>query len=234
MVFFHGGGWVIGNLDTHDRLCRQLTNVAGCVVVAVDYRLAPEYPFPAAPEDAYLATRWVAENASAIGGDSAHLAVGGDSSGGNLAAVVALMARDRGAPPLVHQLLVHPVTDAPSDSGSYRENAEGYFLTAAMMRWYWKQYLGSNTDCRHPYACPLRAADLSGLPPALVITAEFDPLRDEGETYAARLRAAGVHVQLRCYPGMIHGFFAMTTHLGQARKAMRETAASLRLAFAAG
>src|SRR5437773_406743 len=169
LVYFHGGGWVIGNLETHDGLCRHLANAAGAVVVSVDYRLAPEHPFPASGEDAYAATRWVAANAGALGGDARRIAVGGDSAGGNLAAVVSLMARDRGGPPLVFQLLVYPVTDAPSaNAASYRENAEGYFLTAKMMHWFWNHYCGKNPDLSDPYLYPLRAKDLKRLPPARV------------------------------------------------------------------
>ena len=231
LVFFHGGGWVICNLDTHDGVCRKLTNAAACVVVSVVYRLAPEHRYPAAAEDAYAAARWVADNAAAIGGDPARVAVGGDSAGGNLTAVVSLMARDRGGPPLVFQLLVYPATDAPDGTVSYRDNADGYFLTADAMRWYWGHYLGSNTACREPYACPLRAPDLRGLPPALVITAEFDPLRDEGEAYAVRLREAGVPVKLSRYDGMIHAFFSMSGLLDKGEQAVAEAAGTLRAAF---
>ena len=233
LVYFHGGGWVIGNLETHDGVCRHLANAAGAVVVSVDYRLAPEHPFPASGEDAYAATRWVAANAAAMGGDARRIAVGGDSAGGNLAAVVSLMARDRGGPPLVFQLLVYPVTDAPSaNAASYRENAEGYFLTAKMMHWFWNHYCGKNPDLSDPYLCPLRAKDLKRLPPALVVTAEFDPLRDEGEAYAARLREAGNQADLKRYPGMIHGFFGMGPLLTKAREATKEAASALRAAFA--
>ncbi len=231
LVYFHGGGWVTGDLETHDGLCRTLANAAGCVVASVDYRLAPEHKFPAAPEDAYAATRWVAENAGQIGGDPQRVAVGGDSAGGNLAAVVALMARDRGGPQLVFQLLIYPATDSACDTVSCRENAEGYLLTLETMRWFWNHYLSSDTDRGNPYAAPLRAPDMRGLPPALVLTAEFDPLRDEGEAYAARLRAAGVPVQFKRYDGMIHGFFGMGALVDQARTAMEEVAAGLQAAF---
>jgi acetyl esterase/lipase len=198
LLYLHGGGWVIGDLETHDGLCRHLANAAGAVVVSVDYRLAPEHPFPASGEDAYAATRWVAANAAVIGGDAKRIAVGGDSAGGNLAAVVSLMARDRGGPRLVFQLLVYPVTDTPSaNTTSYRENAEGYFLTAKTMHWFWNHYCGKNPDLSDPYLCPLRAKDLKRLPPALVITAEFDPLRDEGEAYTAHLREAGNQAQVK-------------------------------------
>ena len=231
LVYFHGGGWVIGNLDTHDAVCRLLANRAGCLVVSVDYRLAPEDPYPAAAEDAYAATRWVAAHAATLGGDAGRIAVGGDSAGGNLTAVVALMARDRGGPPLVHQLLVYPVTDAPGDNASYRDNGAGYLLTAEMMRWFWGHYTAGETSRRDAFLSPLHARDLRGLPPALVITAEFDPLRDEGEAYAERLRAAGVAVRCSRYPGMIHGFFGMTALLDRAREAIDEAASALRAAF---
>jgi acetyl esterase len=232
LVYLHGGGWVIGNLDTHDGTCRALANAAGCVIVSVDYRLAPEHRFPAAPEDAYAATQWVATNAASIGADPSRIAVGGDSAGGNLSAVVALMARDRGGPSLCFQLLVYPVTDGTTQSASYRDNADGYFLTKDMMEWFWNHYVRDAADRRHAYASPLRAESLNGVPPALVITAEFDPLRDEGEAYAARLREVGVPVVLTRYDGMIHGFFGMGAMLSQGTSAINEAAASLRAAFA--
>jgi acetyl esterase len=181
LVYFHGGGWVIGSLETHDGLCRMLANRAGCVVVSVDYRLAPEHPYPAAAEDAYAATRWVAEHAAALGGDPARIAVGGDSAGGNLTAVVALMARDRGGPRLVHQLLVYPVTDAPGDNASYRANGllphHGMMVAAALHR--------RRRVRRDAYALAAARQRRPRPPPALVITAEFDPLRDEGGAYAS-------------------------------------------------
>jgi acetyl esterase len=231
IVFFHGGGWVLCNLDTHDPLCRVMTNEVGAIVVSVDYRLAPEHRFPAAAEDAYAATRWVAANARELGADPTRLAVAGDSAGGNLAAVVALMARDRGAPPLRFQLLVYPVIDHACDTASYRENAEGYFLTAAHMRWYWDQYLG-DLDRSQPYASPLRAPSLAGLPPAHIVTAELDPLRDEAEAYAERLRAAGVPVTVRRASGMFHGFFGMAELLEGARQANDEAFRAVREALA--
>ena len=232
LVFYHGGGWVIGSLDTHDGTCRQLANGAGCVVVSVDYRLAPEHKYPAGPEDAYAALKWVSENAASIGADRGRIAIGGDSAGGNLTAVVALMARDRGGPPVVLQLLIYPVTDASFDTASYRENADGYFLTTAAMKWFWGHYLYRPEDGNEPYASPLRAADLSGLPPALVITAEFDPLRDEGEAYAARLDAARVSTRKTRYDGVIHGFFGMGAMLDAGKRAMAEATATLKLCFA--
>ena len=232
LVYFHGGGWVIGNLDTHDGVCRSLANRVGCIVVSIDYRLAPEHPFPAAPEDCYAATRWIAEHAATLGADRGRIAVGGDSAGGNLAAVVALMARDRGGPKLVYQLLIYPATDADFETRSCRENAEGYFLTRADMIWFWNHYAPRDEDRRNPYAAPLRAASLGGLPPALVITAEFDPLRDEGEAYAARLRDEHVPVRLSRYDGMIHGFFQMGAVVDRGRAAVEEAARALGQAFA--
>src|SRR5919197_1055576 len=232
MVYFHGGGRVIGKIEAYDATCRALTNAAGCLVVAMEYRLAPEHKFPAAPEDCYAATRWVAANATAIGGDPRRIAVGGDSAGGNLTAVVSQMARDRGGPALVYQLLVYPVTNYGYDTASYRENADGYLLTKDAMVWFWNHYLRSAADGDNPLASPLRANDLRGLPPALVLTAEFDPLRDEGEAYAIRLQEAGVPVTLKRYAGMIHGFFSLGAVLDQGKQAMADAAAALRTVFA--
>ena len=231
LVYFHGGGWVIGDLDTHDSICRTLTNSAQCVVVSVDYRLAPEHTFPAAIDDAYAATAWVADHAEEIGVDKRRIAVGGDSAGGNLAAVVALIARGKNAPRLVYQLLVYPITNYDFETASYRDNAEGYFLTRDAMKWFWAHYIRSEADGLDPRSSPLRADDLVGLPPALVITAEFDPLRDEGEAYAARLRDDGVPVTVTRYDGMIHGFWQMAALLQQSRDAMHQAAEGLRGAF---
>ena len=233
LVYLHGGGWVICSLETHDVTCRQLANAADCVVVSVDYRLAPEHRFPAAPEDCYAALCWSARNAESLGGDPRRLAVGGDSAGGNLSAVVSLMARDRGGPRLCHQLLVYPVTDHAFDTDSYRENAEGPLLTRAAMQGFWGHYLAREEDGRHAYASPLRAQDVAGLPPAHVITAEYDPLRDEGEAYARRLAAAGVPVVQSRYDGMIHGFFGFTDLIDPAREAVEEAARELRRGFGA-
>ena len=196
LMFFHGGGWVLGDLESHDAVCRMLTNQAGCVTVSVDYRLAPEAKFPAAAEDCYAATKWAAANAGAIDADSSRVAIAGDSAGGNLAAVVALMARDRGGPRLVYQLLIYPAIDPASDAPSQRENATGYLLTHADMVWFWDHYLDSPRDVANPYANPLKAKSLAGLPPAMVVTAGFDPLRDEGEDYSAALKEAGVPTTL--------------------------------------
>ncbi|MBX3027922.1 alpha/beta hydrolase [bacterium] len=232
LVYFHGGGWVLGSLDTHDEICRSLANGAGCVVVSVDYRLAPEHRYPAAAEDCHAATQWCAAHAAELGADASRIAVGGDSAGGNLAAVVAQMARDRGGPRLVFQLLIYPATDAACDTVSQRENAEGYLLTARDMTWFWGHYLGEGTPrASEPYASPLRAATLANLPPALVITAELDPLRDEGEAYAAALERAGVAAKVTRYDGMIHGFFGMGAMIDKAKTAVQEAAGTLRIAF---
>ena len=232
LVFFHGGCFVFGGLETHDATCRSLSNAASCAVVAVDYCLAPESKFPAATEECYAAARWVTQTGTELHLDPSRVAIGGDSAGGNLAAVVALMARERGATPLVQQLLIYPVTNHTFDTASYSENAKGYLLTRDMMVWAWQHYLAEDADGQSPLASPLRAADLSGLPPALVITAEFDPLRDEGEAYAARLRDAGVPTRCTRYDGMFHGFFSMSDGIGKAKQAVAEAGQALRAAFA--
>ena len=232
LVFFHGGGWVIGDLVTHDGVCRSLTNAARCAVASVDYRLAPEHRYPVATEDSYAAFQWVLGHAARLGIDPRRVAVGGDSAGGNLAAVVSLMARDRGTPLPVFQALVYPVTNDDLDTASYRENATGYVLTREGMRWFFRHYLAREEQGREPYASPLRAPSLAGLPSALVQTAECDPLRDEGEAYAARLRDAGVPVTVTRYPGMFHGFLRMTNILDKAKAARDEVAGALRKAFA--
>jgi acetyl esterase len=234
LVYFHGGGWVTGDIETHEGICRTLANAADCVVASVDYRCAPEHPFPTAAEDAYAATRWVVEQARDLGVDARRLAVAGDSSGGNLAAAVALMARDRGGPALALQVLIYPVTDHDFERPSYTENAEGYLLTAASMRYYWDQYVPNVADRMNPYVSPMRARSLAGLPPALVITAEYDPLRDEGEAYAQALAAAGVSVAHSRYPGMIHAFFRFTNVLDAARAAVAEVVAALQKAWGTG
>jgi acetyl esterase len=231
LVYFHGGGFVIGSLHSHDPICRVLASRIPAIVVAVDYRLAPEHPFPAAAEDAYAATRWVAEHAREIGGDPGRIAVGGDSAGGNLSAVVSLLARERGGPSLAHQLLIYPVTDFSFETRSHMDNAEGYFLTRPLMDWFLGHYFSGPTPRTDPRFAVLRAPDLRGLPPATVVTAEFDPLRDEGESYAARLRAAGVPVELTRVDGMIHGFFGMPALFPQAAAAVDAAASTLRTAF---
>ena len=227
LVYLHGGGWVIGTLDSYDATCRELAQGAGCVVVSVDYRLAPEHRYPAAPEDCYAAVKWVAANAASLGADPQRLAVGGDSAGGNLSAVVAQMARDRRGPAIRFQLLIYPVTDADFTRRSYVDNAEGYLLTTASMHWFWDHYLPSKSQRAEPYASPLRAPDLTGLPAAWVCTAEFDPLRDEGEAYAKRLQDAGVSTTLTRFDGLIHGFVSMGLVAPRAQAAIDEAVAAL-------
>ena len=233
LSWFHGGGWVIGDLETADATARHLTVQAECVVVSADYRLAPEAKFPVPFEDCYAVTAWISQNAAVINADPKRIAVGGDSAGGNLAACVSLAARDRGGLPLVFQLLVYPVTARDFRTGSYQQNANGYMLTLDAMNWYWDHYLSNEADAANPYAAPLTAKDLSGLPPALVITAEFDPLRDEGEAYAKGLQAAGVAATASRYDGMIHGFFGMSGVVDKGGTAVTEASLTLKKAFAA-
>ena len=233
LVYFHGGGWVVGALESWDSFCRSLCKASGCVVMSVDYRLAPEHKFPAGPEDCYAATKWAAENAASIGGDPARVAVGGDSAGGNLAAVVALMARDRSGPKLAFQLLIYPATDARLDTPSQQQFLEdGYILSKKDMVWFWGHYLNSDKDEENPYASPAEAGSLRGLPPALVVTAGFDPLRDEGETYAARLQEAGVKAECIRYEGVTHGFVLMGAMLDEGRKSIADMGAALKAALA--
>lgn len=230
-VFYHGGGWITGDIPSHEGICCELANKAGCIVVSVDYRRAPENKYPDAVNDAYAATLWVRDHAAFIGADPARIAVGGDSSGGNLAAAVAQMLRDKGGFRPVLQVLVYPVLDCRFDTPSYGENAAGFGLTREAMQWYWQCYLAKPADGEEPYASPLRAASLTDLPPALIQTAEYDPLRDEGEIYARRLREAGVPVQLTRYDGMIHGFFRRGVTFDRAHEAVAEVSAALRKAF---
>jgi acetyl esterase len=231
LLYFFGGGWVLGTIDTSDAICRSLTNTVGCVTIAVGYRLAPEHPFPAAVYDCFAALTWVAAHADELAVDPSRIAVGGDSAGGNLSAAVTLLARDSGGPALVHQLLIYPNTAYEAGTESLRENTDPLLFNRTSVGWYWDHYLTSAADGANPLASPLRAADHSGLPPATVITAEFDPLRDEGEAYAAALDAAGVPVELTRYDGMVHGFFAMSGVLDTATRAVAHAAARLRVAF---
>ena len=230
LVFFHGGGWTIGDLDTHDIVCRTLANKARCAVVAVDYRMGPEHKFPAALEDCLAATRWVAEQAQALGIDAARIAVGGDSAGGNLAAVVAVTLRDAGGPPLVFQALVYPATDQRLDSASHRNFADGYLLTRSNMLWFRGNYLDP-ADYDDWRASPIRASDLARLPPAHIITAGYDPLLDEGRAYSDRLVAAGVPVLYECFEGMTHGFLTLGGVVAGANHALYRLAQSLSQAF---
>ena len=237
LVFYHGGGWVIGDLETHDRECRALCAGAGCLVVAVDYRLAPEHRFPAAAEDAFAALQWVGENAASLGGDPARIAVGGDSAGGNLSAVVSLMARDSGGPALRFQLLVYPAVDARVvDAYASREtNAEAPFLPWSAVEYFSAHYLSDASDgspLRSDWRMsPLLADSHAGLPPALVVTAEFDPLRDEGRAYADALEKAGVPVTYHCYDAMPHVFFQLSPIVDDGRKLLEQASAALREAL---
>ena len=231
LVYFHGGGWVLCDLDTHDIICRAICRRAGAIVASVDYRLSPELKFPAAVMDSYAATVWVAANAGRLGIDANRISVGGDSAGGNLAAVVALKSRNENGPAIALQALVYPVTDLSSfETRSYQEFAEGYQLTKSAMEWFRRHYLASIEDARDPYASPLLAEDLRGLPPALIITAECDPLRDEGEAFGKRLSIAGVPVTCTRYPGMIHPFFSWSGAIPQALDAIQQVADAVRTA----
>lgn len=231
LVYFHGGGWVLGSVDGHDSTCRRLALLSGCAVASVEYRLAPEAKFPAAVEDCFAAVRWVATNGASVGVDSSRLAVGGDSSGGNLAAAACLMARDQGGPRIKFQMLVYPVTDRNFDTASYLQNANGYLLSRENMVANWELYLRTDADASNPYAAPLKAKDLQALPPVLVITAEYDPLRDEGEAYAARLRESGVATVCRRFDGMVHGFFGFAETVDAAKEALGLCAEEMRKAL---
>jgi acetyl esterase len=228
LVYFHGGGWTIGDLDTHEVLCRELSNRSGCVVACVDYRLAPEHRFPCAVDDAFAATRWVHDNAADLKVDSTRLAVGGDSAGGNLAAVVALLARDAGDLPIVYQMLVYPATDMRCTLPSHRTNGSGYLLTSESITYYHDHYITDpvqDTDWR---ASPLLRGDLQGLPPSLVLTAGYDPLRDEGLAYAQHLSKAGNRCSYVCFERQIHGFITMGRVIEEANTAVALCAAELR------
>jgi acetyl esterase len=231
LLYFFGGGWTLGNLETSDEVCRRLCVGADCLVMSVGYRLAPEHKFPAAPHDCYAAAQWAAKHVDGYGGDPARIAVAGDSSGGNLAAAVTLQAR-AGGPSLTCQVLVYPNTCYDIGTQSMLENTDPARFNRRSVAWYWGHYLSRPEDGTDPLASPLRAADLSGLPPALVITAEHDPLRDEGEQYADRLAQAGVPVQRQRYAGMAHGFFLMTGTLETAHQATNQVTAYLRTMFA--
>ncbi len=231
LVFYHGGGWVIGDLDTHDTLCRELSVQSGAAVIAVDYRLAPEHRFPAAVDDSFAALQWIAQNAAAVGIDASQMAVGGDSAGGNLATVVALLARDSGGPAIRFQLLVYPATDASFTQVSHTENAGVLPLTKPVMEWFWRQYLDGRDGMTDWRASPLNAASLINLPPAYVMTAGYDVLRDEGLDYADKLESAGVPVARRHYPGQVHGFLTMGKLIREANVAVADAAAALKAAL---
>jgi acetyl esterase len=231
LIYFHGGGWVLGDLDSHDHVCRAIANSVPCVVASVDYRLAPEAKFPAAVEDSYAALEWIAANAGELGIDAGRIAVGGDSAGGNLAAVISLMARDRKGPKLVYQVLIYPATDMRMVAPSMEENSEGPLLTKAAMAWFIEHYLRGEKDKLDPLASPLLAADLTGLPAAFILTAECDPLRDEGEDYGQKLKSAGVPAEVKRYAGMPHGFFSFGAALIAAQESMADTTTRLSKAF---
>ena len=230
VVWYHGGGFVIGDLETADRTCRKLAIGTGALVISIDYRLAPEDPFPAGPDDCFTALRWIVDHAADLGGDASRIAIGGDSAGGNLAAVTALQARDEGLP-LRYQLLVYPVADCTMSSSSYEENAEGYLLTRDSMDWFIGHYLSGGAEAKDPRVSPLYADDVRGAAPALVITAEFDPLRDEGEAYGERLRDAGVEVEVHRFDGQIHGFFGLESITAAAKEALDLSVARLTAAL---
>lgn len=228
-LFYHGGGWVIGTIETHDATCRALAQKSGSAVLSVAYRLAPEHRYPAAVNDCYDALVWADANAEMLGIDGSRLAVAGDSAGGNLAAATAIMARDRGGPALRHQLLIYPVTDQNYSTASYKQNGSGdYYLSTDGMRWFWEHYLGDLATENAPHAAVLRTSDLSALPYATVITAEYDPLRDEGNAYAEKLAAAGIVVDNATAPGMIHGFFSMFEAVPAAWEWIERSAANLK------
>lgn len=231
LIYYHGGGWVFGDLDSHDAVCRAIANLVPCVVASVDYRLAPEAKFPAAVEDSYAAVEWIFANAVKLGIDPDRIAVGGDSAGGNLSAVISQMARDRTGPKLVYQLLIYPATDMRMNTASMEENAAGPLLTRASMDWFIGYYLRGEKDKTDPLASPLLASDLRGLPPAFIITAEADPLRDEGEDYGRKLAEAGVPVDVKRFAGMPHGFFSFAAALPAGQEAMADTTSRLRKAF---
>ncbi|WP_234787508.1 alpha/beta hydrolase [Mycolicibacter sinensis] len=227
LVYFHGGGFVLCDLDSHDSCCRRLANGAGAVVVSVDYRLAPESPFPAAVDDAWAATEWVAEHADELGADPARLVIAGDSAGGNLAAVISMLARDRGGPAIAFQLLIYPVVDQRRKSSTPSKQTENGVLTASHMQWFTEQYLGREGDRANVLASPI-LGDFTGLPPAHVVTGALDPLCEEGEDYAGRLRGAGVRATVRRYEAGFHGFFNLADHLPAAREANDDVCAVLR------
>ena len=228
LVYFHGSGWVVLNVEICDAFSRALANRTGCVVVAVNYQKAPEHKFPIPLDDCYAATRWVFDNAGELGVDPTRIGVIGDSAGGNLAAAVTLRARDEKGPQLAYQVLVYPAVQYGWDTPSALANAEGFLLQRASMEYFWKHYVRSPSDAEHPYCSPLAAEDHTGLPPALIVSAEFDPLCDDGRNYANKLQAAGVPVKFRFYDGMIHGFLWMSGVLDQSKALVDEIGREVR------
>lgn len=232
LVYYHGGGWVIGDLETSDGISRSFANAASCIVVAVDYRLAPENKFPAAVDDAFAALSWVAEHAAEIGGDANRIAAGGESAGANLTAVIAQLAKEAGGPALAYQILAYPVTNFAFDTESYQENGDDYYLTQESMRWFWSLYLNNESEGTDPKASPLLREDVGGLPPGIVVTPEYDPLRDEGEAYGKRLQEAGIDFEILRAEGMIHDFLGMTNILPEAKQVIETLGGKLQAAFA--
>lgn len=231
LVYYHGGGWVIGDLDTSEGISRAFANAAACIVVSVGYRLAPEHKYPAAVDDAFAALNWIAEHAAEIGGDPHRIAVFGESAGANLSAIVAQLAKEAGGPTLAYQVLAYPVTNMAFDTESYQQNGEAYYLTEESMRWFWGLYLNDESEGADPKASPLLRDDVSGLPPGIVLTPEYDPLRDEGEAYGKRLKEAGVDFEIWRAEGMIHDFLGMTNILPEAKSAIERLAGNLKTAF---
>lgn len=231
LVFYHGGGWVVGSIESHDAVCRELANLADCMVISVEYRLAPEHKFPAAVEDSYESLEWIASHATELGIDPDRIAVGGDSAGGNLATVACLIAKERGGPHVVHQFLLYPSAGPAADYPSMTENAEGYLLTRDMMGWFQSHYLQSPEDRHNPYLSPILSDDLEGLPPATILTAQYDPLRDVGTAYAEKLKSHGVEVFHKNYDDLIHGFANFTSFVPEARLAVADGTGKLKQAF---
>ncbi|MFP7492851.1 alpha/beta hydrolase [Terribacillus saccharophilus] len=229
LVFYHGGGWVVGSIESHDNTCREIANLADCTVISVDYRLAPEHKFPAAVEDAYDSFQWIADHADQLGIEQSRIAVGGDSAGGNLATVVCLLAEEKSSHKPVFQLLLYPSTGyIGEEPASMRENAEGYLLSRKLMNWFRTHYYNTESDRENPLAAPIHSELLHTLPPAAILTAQYDPLRDEAQTYAAKLKQAGVDVFSKNYAGLIHGFAGFTAHVEEAQQAVAEGAAVLK------
>ncbi|WP_019412638.1 alpha/beta hydrolase [Paenisporosarcina sp. TG20] len=232
LVFYHGGGWVLGSIESHDAICRELANLAACVVISVEYRLAPEHKFPSAVNDAYESLEWVASHAAELGIDPDRIAVGGDSAGGNLATVACLIAKERNGPHVVHQLLLYPSAGPATDYPSMAENGEGYLLTGEMMKWFQSHYLQNAEDRIHPYLSPILSDNLEGLPSTTILTAQYDPLRDVGIAYAEKLQSHGVEVFHKNYEDLIHGFANFTSFVPEARQAVVDGTEELKKAFA--